>query len=54
MRAGERINVNPRTTSSTGSLRVITNVPGAAVSVDGEAIGNSPATAERIARLRGG
>ena len=45
--AGERLNVNPTmrpAPAATGSLRVMANVPGAQISLDGEPIGNAPVT----------
>ncbi|MEM9192918.1 MAG: PEGA domain-containing protein [Myxococcota bacterium] len=49
--AGERVNLNPQlrpTAAAGGSIRVIANVPGATISLDGEVIGNAPASRENI------
>ncbi len=48
--AGERLDVSPelRPVANAGSLRVLTNVPGAMIRLDGEVIGESPATAENV------
>lgn len=50
--AGERVNVNPTlrpAPAATGSLRVMTNVPGARISLDGEPIGNAPVSRSDVA-----
>ena len=48
--AGERINLNPeiRGGASSGSLRVIANVPGARIRLDGMVIGEAPAIADSV------
>ncbi|MEM9067326.1 MAG: PEGA domain-containing protein [Myxococcota bacterium] len=49
--AGERMTLNPTlrpAPAAGGSLRVISNVRGAIISVDGEVIGEAPATADSI------
>lgn len=49
--AGERLHVNPTlrpAPAATGSLRVLANVPGATIRLDGEVIGQAPATASDV------
>lgn len=49
--AGERASINPTLRprpAAGGSLRVIANVPNAVISLDGEPIGNAPATRESV------
>ncbi len=49
--AGERLTLSPTLRPAPpagGSLRVLTNVPGAIVSVDGEVLGEAPATADDL------
>lgn len=49
--AGERLNVNPTlrpAPAQTGSLRVLANVPNATIRLDGEVIGQAPATADTV------
>ncbi len=49
--AGERLNLNPTlrpAPAQTGSLRVIANVPNATIRLDGETIGQTPATAPSV------
>lgn len=51
IRAGERTVLAPAMRPSApthGSIRVIVNVPGAVVSVDGEVLGEAPATADEL------
>jgi hypothetical protein len=49
VRAGQRTNFSVQgQVRQQGSLRVITNVPGAVVTLDGEPIGTSPATASDV------
>lgn len=50
--AGQRSTVNATLRAApaqNGTLRVIANVPGAVISVDGEVVGNAPATASNLA-----
>lgn len=41
---GQRVNLNPnlRASASTGSVRVISNIPGATIALDGVAVGQAP------------
>lgn len=47
---GERANLNPnlRPGGAAGSIRVITNVPGATISLDGEAVGQAPTSIPEV------
>lgn len=47
---GERVNLNPslRASSGDGGLRVISNVPGAIISLDGDVAGPAPATIPNV------
>ncbi|MFW5921477.1 MAG: PEGA domain-containing protein, partial [Polyangiales bacterium] len=51
VRAGERVSVTPtlrEEPEETGSIRVVTQPSGATVTVDGEAVGESPVTADEL------